>query len=352
MGKGKEMRIVIVAPPWLPVPPPAYGGTEAVLDSLARGLKAAGHDVLLFTTGDSTCEVERGWFFEHAIGVGVGGAAQEIRHVVHAYDAAKNADVVHDHTLCGPLYCNRFPDLPVLTTNHGPFESDLIELYRVTSKQVPVIAISYHQASAAHGVEVAAVIHHGVEPERFPVQSGAGGYALFLGRLNPTKGAHIAARVARRAGVPLRIAGKRSEPIEIEYFEQTLKPLLGQDIDYVGEVDHDTKVQLLGGASMLLNPIEWPEPFGMVMIEALACGTPVVTTPHGAAPEIVDHEITGFICADEPELVAAVGRIGEIDRRACRRAVEERFSLQRVVAQHVEVFERAVRGEIGARALH
>ena len=343
------MRIVIVAPPWLPVPPPAYGGTETVLDGLARGLKAAGHDVLLFTTGEATCDVERAWFFEHAIGVGVGGAAQEIRHVVHAYEAAEGADVVHDHTLIGPMYCDRFPGLPVLTTNHGPFESDLIDLYRVVSHRVPVIAISRHQASGAVGVEIAAVIHHGVDPAAFPIGRGSGGYALFLGRLNPTKGAHIAAHVARRAGIPLRIAGKRSEQIEIDYFESVLKPLLGADIEYVGEVDHETKVDLLGGAIMLLNPIEWPEPFGMVMIESLACGTPVVTTPHGAAPEIVDDGVNGFICADEPELVEAVGRIGEIDRSRCRRAVEERFSLRRMVDEHIDVFQRAVNGEIGAR---
>lgn len=343
------MRILIVAPPWLPVPPPAYGGTETVLDGLARGLKAAGHEVLLYTTGEATCPVDRGWFFEQAIGVGVGGAAQEIRHVVHAYESAKDFDIVHDHTLIGPLYCERFPDLAVLTTNHGPFESDLIDLYRVTSHRVPVIAISHHQATGAIGVEIAAVIHHGVDAANFPVGYGAGGYALFLGRLNPTKGAHVAAHVARRAGIPLRIAGKRSEPIEVEYFESTLKPLLGADIEYVGEVDHDTKVDLLGGATMLLNPISWPEPFGMVMIEALACGTPVLTTPHGAAPEIVDHGVTGYICADEVELVDAAGRIGEIDRRACRAAVEKRFSLQRVVDEHLEVFRRTIEGEIGPR---
>ena len=148
------MRILIVAPPWLPVPPPAYGGTETVLDGLARGLKAAGHEVLLYTTGEATCPVDRGWFFEQAIGVGVGGAAQEIRHVVHAYESAKDFDIVHDHTLIGPLYCERFPDLAVLTTNHGPFESDLIDLYRVTSHRVPVIAISHHQATGAVGVEI------------------------------------------------------------------------------------------------------------------------------------------------------------------------------------------------------
>ncbi len=256
------MRIMIVAPPWLPVPPPGYGGTEAVLDGLARGLRAAGHDVLLYTTGESTCEVERAFVFERAIGVGEGGAAQEIRQVVHAYEMADGFDVVHDHTLIGPLYSERFPHLRVVTTNHGPFESDLIDLYRIVADRVPVIAISRHQASTAGDVPIAAVIHHGVEPSEFPVGDGSGGYALFLGRMNPSKGAHVAAVVARKAGIPLRIAGKCQEPLEIDYLETVIKPLLGSDVEYLGEVDHAAKLELLGGATALLNPSPGPSRSG------------------------------------------------------------------------------------------
>jgi glycosyltransferase involved in cell wall biosynthesis len=338
------MRIMIVAPPWLPVPPPAYGGTETVLDGLARGLRAAGHDVLLYTTGESRCPVERAWVFERAVGVGEGGAAQEIRHVVHAYEAGRQVDVVHDHTLIGPLYSERFSDLPVVTTNHGPFESDLIDLYRIVADRVPVIAISRHQASTAGDVPIAAVIHHGVEPAEFPVGDGTGGYALFLGRMNPSKGAHLAAHVARRAGIALKIAGKCHEKLEIDYFEGMVKPLVGPDVEYLGEVDHATKLDLLGGATMLLNPISWPEPFGMVMIEALACGTPVVTTPHGAAPEIVEDGVTGFIREGESALSEAAGRVGEIDRWRCRAAVEGHFSLRRMVDEHVELYRRVAGG--------
>ena len=339
------MRIMIVAPPWLPVPPPAYGGTETVLDGLARGLEQAGHEVLLYTTGDSTCDVERRWVFERAIGVGAGGAAQEIRHVVHAYELAREVDVVHDHTLIGPLYSERFPSVPVVTTNHGPFESDLIDVYRIVADHVPVIAISRHQASTAFDVPIAAIIHHGVEPSEFPVGDGSGGYALFLGRMSPDKGVHTAVGVARDAGVALLIAGKRSEQIEIDYFESEIRPLLGPGVEYLGEVDRGTKIELLGGARMLLNPISWPEPFGMVMIEALACGTPVVTTPCGAAPEIVEDGITGFVRAGRPALVEAVSRVGEIDRRRCRDAVEGHFSLRRMVDEHVDLYRRLVSGE-------
>ena len=202
------MRIAIVAPPWLPVPPPAYGGTENTLDTLARGLKRAGHDVLLCTTGDSTCPVERTWVFEKSIGVGSGTSVDEIRHVTHAYGQLDDVDVVHDHTLVGPLYSASFPRLPVVTTNHGPFNADLIGLYRAVADRVPVIAISRHQASTAQDVAVAAVIHHGIDVDDYPAGPGGGGYALFLGRMHPGKAPHVAARIAREAGFPLRIAAK------------------------------------------------------------------------------------------------------------------------------------------------
>jgi len=336
------MRIGIVAPPWLPVPPPAYGGTEAVLDNLARGLQAAGHDVLLFTTGDSTCEVPRAWTYEHSLGVGFPGSVAEIRHVIGAYARMHDVDIVHDNTLAGPIYSAWLPDLPVVTTNHGPFVVELAEIYRTIAPRVPIIAISHHQASTADDIPIAAVIHHGIAVEEFPLGKGDGGYALFLGRLHPSKGAHVAARVARAAGTPLRIAGKLSEPVEIEYFVERVKPLLSADIEYVGELSHEDKLRSLGEATCLLNPIEWPEPFGMVMVEALACGTPVVTTRQGAAPEIVQDSVVGFVCDDEESLVRATRRIGEIDRAGCRTYVDQHFSVPRMVEHHLALYERVI----------
>ena len=338
------MRIVIIAPPWVQIPPPAYGGTEAVLDTLARGLHTSGHDVLLFTTGDSTCPVPRASVLPHAIGVGVAGAATELRHVIHAYRVAADADVVHDHTLVGPIYADRFAGLPVVTTNHGPFESELGDFYRAIGDRTPIIAISHHQASTARGTPVAAVIHHGVDPERFPLGPGDGGYALFLGRMCPEKGVDAAIRVARRAGIPLRIAAKMGEPAERFYFEQEVRPLLGDGIEYVGEVGGADKLALLGGATCLLNPIAWPEPFGMVMVEALASGTPVVATPMGAVPEIVDDGVTGFVRSGVDCLAEAVLAAAHLDREACRRAVAGRFSAERMVDDHLAVYRSHVRG--------
>jgi glycosyltransferase involved in cell wall biosynthesis len=197
------------------------------------------------------------------------------------------------------------------------------------------------------------VIHHGIAVEEFPLGAGRGGYALFLGRLHPNKGAHVAARVARAAGIPLRIAGRLSEPLELEYFAAQVKPLLGRDVEYVGELSDEAKRTALGDATCLLNPIAWPEPFGMVMVESLACGTPVVTTHQGAAPEIVRAGVAGFVCDDEESLVAAIRRIDEIDRAGCREFVATHFSVTRMVQDHLALYQRIIEeaGERGPRLL-
>lgn len=337
------MRIAIVAPPWVPVPPPRYGGTEVVLDGLARGLRAAGHDVLLCTTGDSTCPVPKAVTLPRARGTVQAGSAAEIQHVVRAYDLILDwrADVVHDHTLVGPVYAARF-DVPVVTTNHGPFESELADLYRAISDRVPVIAISHHQASTARATRVAAVIHHGIDAGALPQGAGDGGYAAFLGRMSPDKGVDAAARIARAVGMPLRIAAKLVEPAEHEYFRAKVEPLLGGGVEFVGEVGGAEKAELLGGARCLLNPVRWPEPFGMVMIEALACGTPVLATPHGSVPEIVEDGVTGFVRPTETDLADVLLHVGSIDRDQCRKAVVSRFSIERMVAEHLELYGRVL----------
>ncbi len=337
------MRIALIAPPWVPVPPPLYGGTEVVVDRLARGFHEAGHEVLLFTTGDSTCPVPRQWVLERSEHLRMGAVVPELRHVVHGYEAARGFDIVHDHTLAGPVYAERFPDLAVVTTNHGPFNDELLDVYRVIAPSVSIIAISHSQASHAQGLPIARVIHHGIDVAEFPIGDGDGGYFLFLGRMAPDKGARRAARIARQAGVRLLIAAKMREPLEYEYFDNQVRPLLGPDVEYVGEVGGDEKMELLSGARALLNPIRWVEPFGLVMIEALACGTPVLTYRQGAAPEIVDDGVTGFLCDVHDEMAEAIHRVDELDRKACRRAVEERFSTDRMVADHLDLFESLLR---------
>jgi glycosyltransferase involved in cell wall biosynthesis len=343
------MRIAIIAPPWIPVPPPAYGGTELMLDVLARGLQDRGHDVLLYATGDSTCAVPCGFVHEHAVGL-AGGTAVELRHVIHGYSAAESYDIVHDHTLAGPFYSAQFPELPVVTTNHGKFDEELSDLYRAMTPRVPVISISHAQAESANGVRVERVIHHGIDVERMPFGRGDGGYLLFLGRMSSEKGAHRAARIAHAARAPLRIAAKMREPAECAYFEDRVVPLLGDVVEYVGEVDADEKARVLAGARALINPIAWDEPFGLVMIEALACGTPVLAFPRGAAPEIVDDGRTGFLCDDERMMAARVAEIDRLDRRACRTSAQTRFSAARMVAEHLELYEQVMLRADGEQA--
>jgi glycosyltransferase involved in cell wall biosynthesis len=345
------MRIALVAPPWCPVPPPAYGGTEAVVDRLARGLAAAGHDVVLFTTGDSTCPVERRWVLPHAETDRIGTPTVEVRHLVHAYDEASCFDVVHDHTLLGPLFAARVSGPHTLATNHGPFHSEAIELYSAVHDQVDVIAISHHQAASAGPVRIAGVVHHGVDPERFPVGRGDGDYLVFLGRMASGKGVREAALAARQAGVPLLIAAKMREPEEVAYFRERVQPLLGGGVEYIGEVGHEEKLELLGRARALVNPIDWPEPFGLVMLESLACGTPVLAFPCGAAPEIVTHGVNGFLCMDVADMADAVQRVGELDRASCRAPVDEYFSTERMVAEHLLLYSGSSLPAPGAVAL-
>jgi len=345
----RSLRIGLLAPPWIPVPPTRYGGTESVIDRLARGLVRQGHEVLVWTTGDATCPVLRGWHHERADRDRLGATTVEISHVARGYEAFYEwqADIVHDHTLLGPLL--HAGDVPIVTTNHGPFADGLDDLYEVLSPRVPIVAISADQARRAGGIAVSAVIHHGIDLDDFPQGAGLGDaegpYVLFLGRATESKGVHIAARVAARAGLRLIIAAKIQEPEEHAYFETAVRPLLGNRLVYVGEVGPLARLRLLQGATALLNPIQWPEPFGLVMIEALACGTPVVAFARGAATEIVEDGVTGFLAANEEEMVKLVGHITVLDRARCRRSVELRFATDRMVDDHISFYRRIVAGD-------
>ena len=341
MNRG--VHIGLIAPPWTPAPPPLYGGIELVVDELARGFADAGHDVTLFTTGDSTCPVPKLFVLEEAEGARIGAAVPELRHVIGAYHALADCDVIHDHTLAGPLLAAARSDLPpVVTTVHGPLNEDLIALYSELAGKVPVLAISETQRRAAPEVEIARVIHHGIDARNFEVGDGLGDddgpYCLFLGRMTDDKGAHRAIEVARKAGMRILMAAKMREAVEVRYFTEMVEPLLGPDAVFLGEVPHEMKLELLRGASALLFPIRWNEPFGLVMLEALASGTPVLAFPEGAAPEVVDNGRTGFICQDEAEMVSALENVHTINRADCRAAVEGYFSTKRMVDEHLEFF--------------
>ncbi len=337
------MRIALIAPPWVQVPPVAYGGTEAVIDRLAVGFLEAGHEVLLVATGDSTCPVPRHATFPEAQPARVRDLVPELLHVAAAYDAVRGFDVVHDHTYFGPLYRGREPDQLVVTTAHMQLDGEMGQVYERISQHVPLISISDTQRASAPHIVVARVIHHGIDLDSYPLGEGDGGYVAFLARLAPEKGAHHAVDAAKLAGVPLRIAGTVNDSVEHEYFEEHIQPRLDHDVVYVGEVDHERKVELLGGACALLFPIEWDEPFGVAMIEALACGTPVLAFARGAATEIVENGKTGFLCRESGELAEAISRVEEIERAVCRASVAERFSDRKMVHEHLDLFGELVR---------
>jgi glycosyltransferase involved in cell wall biosynthesis len=331
----------MIAPPWIPVPPPGYGGTEVVVDNLARGLTALGHDVRLFTVGESTCPVPRQWLYPAAVEP-MGADVPEAAHVLAAYEALGDADIIHDHTILGPLLAGRrrLPRPPVVTTVHDPFTAQNRRIYAHAARHAAIVAISYAQARSADGIPIAAVIHHGIDLDTYRPGPGTGGYLLFVGRMCADKGVHHAVRVARRAGWRLIIVSVIRDVCERAYFDQQVRPLLAPGDDMPAGPPLATRIELLRGAAALVDPITWPEPFGLVMAEALAAATPVLVFPNGAAPEIVDHGRTGYLCRDEQEMVTAAGRVHEIERLQCRAAAERRFSLTRMAADHERLYRR------------
>ncbi|WAX57656.1 glycosyltransferase family 4 protein [Jatrophihabitans cynanchi] len=336
------MRIGLIAPPWVPVPPPRYGGTEAVVDNLARGLSALGHQVVLFTLGDSACPVHKFSLYERAVEP-MGSGAYEAAHVLAAYDALADVDIIHDHTLLGSLIgpANSFGAAPRVVTNHGPFNAEALRIFSATTARgVALVAISQAQAVSAGSVPVTAVIHHGIDLDAYRLGPGGGDYLLFVGRMSPDKGVARAVRIAHRAGYRIVIASKVREADERAYFAEAVRPLLRPSDEVLVEEPLAGRVELLRHAPALIDPIAWPEPFGLVMTEALACGTPVLGCPYGAAPEIVDDGVTGFLARSEDDLVAAAGRLGSIDRLRCRAAAAQRFSMQRMAGDHERLYAR------------
>lgn len=345
------MRIGLVAGPWIPVPPRTYGGTERVVDSLARGFVAAGHDVVLAAPSDSTCPVPLAPGMRPAASEELGYALSELSHVSRAYQGLRGVDFIHDHTLAGPLYLHRPREVPVATTIHGPLKPQAVDIYRAMARDSAIIAISRDQASHAPDIPVARVIHHGMDVASVPVGSGSGGYLCFVGRSSPDKGLLEAILVARRAGMPLRITVKMRQPDELRYFHEVIEPMLGPNEDFVGEVDDAVKYALIGEALAFLNPIQWSEPFGLVMIEALATGTPVIGTRIGSAPEIVEHGRTGFLGETE-DLAGFVPAAAGLSRAVCRSAAEQRFSEERMVREHLELFRELLEGRGPAGVPH
>jgi glycosyltransferase involved in cell wall biosynthesis len=342
------MRIGILCPVWFPVPPEAYGGTERVVALLADGLVDAGHDVTLFASGDSQTRARLEAVFQTAPSEWIGHTYWEMQHTVFAVRKAKEFDVVHDHTGLLGLALGGTVDTPFCHTVHGPLTGAPGRMYEdvvAIAPRAKLISISMNQRKPKESLPWVANCPNALDLSVYPFRRKPGGdYFLFLGRMSPDKGAHRALAVALETGLPLKIAAKCREPLEIRYFDEFIRPHLGELIEYVGEVGHADKVELLMGARALINPIDWEEPFGLVVIEAMACGTPVIATRRGAFPEIIDHGRTGVMVENyrEMEDPAILELADSLDPAELRREVEERFSPEHMVANYVDAYEKTI----------
>ncbi len=332
---------------WFPVPPTGYGGIEWIVALLADGLAEAGHDVTLFASGESRTKAKLAAIFEHAPSERIGRSLPDLRHALSCFARADEFDVINDHSGMPGAALGGLVDTPVLHTVHGPLDGESGEVYELMAQVVPglsLISVSLNQRKPQPGLPWAANIPNALELSLYPCKPHRGEYLLFLGRMSADKGAHRAIAVAKEAGVPLKLAGKRREPSEIEYFEQYVEPHLRDGIEYLGEVTHGEKVELLQDARATLFPIDWEEPFGLVMIESMACGTPVIASRYGAVPEVIEDGRSGIIVDGYQEMAAALERADALDPLECRRYAEERFSRERMVADYVGAYRAAIAG--------
>ena len=349
-----RLRIVLVAPPYFDVPPSGYGGVEAVVADLADALIARGHQVTLLGAGRAGTAARFVPLWDRTLPDRLGQPypevmnALKVRRAVACIAAADGIDIVHDHTFAGPLNEPAYRGLGITTvvTVHGPIDDDLHPYYRELGDDVGLIAISDRQRELAPDLNWVGRVHNALRVQDWPFRADKQDYALFLGRFAPYKGAHLAVRAAHEAGIPLVLAGKCDEPAEKAYFEQEVRPLLTDSDHFFGPADAVSKRKLLAGARCLLFPVLWEEPFGMVMIEAMACGTPVVALRAGAVPEVVIDGVTGLIRDRPAELPAAIERSASLDPAACRRHVAANFGVTQFGSGYEQIYQQAAPARI------
>jgi glycosyltransferase involved in cell wall biosynthesis len=339
------MRIAQIAPLYESVPPRLYGGTERIVSYLTEELVRQGHDVTLFASGDSRTAARLIASSPRALRLDSEGVDRLVAHVCQLEDVFEDTsrfDLMHFHVDYSHFPLSSRQTTPNVTTLHGRLDlPQVMPIYRRFDR-MPVISISDVQRTPLPWVGWKRTVYHGLPPDLYTLDPRPGEYLAFLGRISPEKRLDWAIEIARRAGQRLRVAAK-VDPVDRTYFEQVIAPLLRQShVDFVGEIGDAEKAEFLGRASALLFPIDWPEPFGLVMIEALACGTPVVAFRRGSVPEVIDPGRTGFIVDSVDDAVAAVARIGEVSRPGCRQVFEKRFSVGRMARDYVEVYREVV----------
>ena len=341
------MRIAQVCPPWLAVPPKGYGGIEWVVALLADGLAERGHDVTLFATGDSETRAHLEYVFEVAPGSKlINDVILDTTHTLFSLRGARERfDVLHVHTPFSALAAAVETGVPTVHTLHGSFTDDMKRLYSYVADRAWYVAISEAQKRFNPGLRYGGVVYNGIDMSLYELREDKEDFILFLGRAAPEKGWRRAIDTAKLAGERLVSAVKVAHPTEQQEWETNIRPVLPADFEVMGEISQDRKIDLLRRAKAVLFPIDWPEPFGLVMTEAMACGTPVIATPRGSVPEVVEDGVTGWIVDVEryPEEAAErLTRLGEIDPRACRSRVDRLFSKGAMVDGYERVFERAL----------
>lgn len=344
-----KLSIAQIAPLYESVPPRLYGGTERIVHYLTEELVRRGHHVTLFASGDSRTSATLVAGYPRSLrlaGLCADGPALHQPMISEVYKHAADFDIIHSHVEYWPLAMARLVATPTISTIHSRLDTESQRTVFAHFLQQPVVSVSDAQRAHLPDLNWLGTVHHGLPPDLLRFNPGPGKYLAFLGRIAPEKRPDLAIAIARRAGVPLKIAAKISED-DRPYFESVIKPMLdGPEVEYVGEVNEQEKAEFLGNAIALIFPIDWPEPFGLVMIEALACGTPVIARPCGSVPEIVRDGETGFLRAEFDDLVDAVHRAETLSRAACRADFERRFTVATMADKYENLFQLALRSEV------
>ena len=348
------MRIAQVAPLYERVPPLYYGGTERVVSYLTEALVGLGHDVTLFASGDSLTRAKLVSPCAKALRLDAGCVDRSVYHVLQLeqiFQQDHRFDIVHFHTDYFHYPFSRRRNLAHVTTLHGRLDlADLALLYREFD-DMPVVSISESQKTPLPSIGWVRTIYHGLPRDLYYLQQDRGDYLVFLGRISPEKRPDRAIEIAKRAGMRLKIAAK-VDAVDRHYMKEQIRPLLCDPlVEFIGEIGDADKGELLRNAYALLFPIDWAEPFGLVMIEAMACGTPTVAFRQGSVPEIIDDGVSGYVVENIDEAVQALCAVRSFDRSACRKKFEERFSAERMARDYVDVYEHVIEGQRLTRAL-
>jgi glycosyltransferase involved in cell wall biosynthesis len=344
------VRIALIAAPFIAVPPAEYGGTELFVAQLAEGLEKAGVDAVVYANGESTVKAERRWLYERSlwpIKQPERAGLRELNHTSWAIrDAFNECDLIHVQSPQGLVF-SQFVDRPFVLTLHGPHE-DYLSDYYARYPEVQYVCISdaqCRQESLPH----LRTIHHGIDLSLYRLVESKQQYLSFIGRIAPIKGTHIAIDVAQRTGIPLKIAGE-VQPVFREYFEKKIRPKIdGKLVEYIGPADLQAKNELLGNSMAMLFPIQWSEPFGLVMLEAMACGTPVIALPGGSVPEVVIEGVSGHICRSMREMTRCICDL-KMRPADVRGYVEENFSVDVMVRKYVSLYQEILQSRNGERA--